>query len=116
MKRVACHLLFATTLTANPLCAIRGIVVDALTNQPLPRTQVFADMHSDSDDDSAPAVRQITDSYGAFCFETLTTGKYGIRATRAFYIDAITANVGRAILARSYRLPLASRQLRSRSR
>lgn len=68
MKGVACLLLFAATLTAQPLCAIRGVVVDAITTQPLPRTQVLAELDSDSDDDSALPVRQITDSNGTFWF------------------------------------------------
>ncbi len=88
MKRLACSLLFASMLSAQPVCAIRGIVVDALTKQPLPRAQVFAERDSDSDDDSAPAVRRTTDSHGAFCFESLTAGKYSLRVTRSFYIDA----------------------------
>jgi uncharacterized protein (DUF2141 family) len=89
MKRMTwSFLLFATALTAQPPCAIRGIVVDALTNQPLPRTRVFAEIDSDSDNNSSPPVRQITDASGNFCFEKLAAGEYAVRASRAYYIDA----------------------------
>ncbi len=90
MKRLACALLFATALTAQSPCAIRGTVVDALNSQPVARAQVFASADSDADDDdaAAPPVRQITDAHGSFCFENLAEGDYVVTAKRARYIDA----------------------------
>jgi uncharacterized surface anchored protein len=85
MKAALCLLVFAGGLAAQTRCAIQGVVVDALTRQPLARARVFAAM--DSDSDSAQAVRLITDAHGVFCFEDLAAGEYQLRAARAFYID-----------------------------
>ncbi len=85
MKRLAYYFLFAPALIAQSRCAIQGIVVDALTGQPLAGAQVFAD--PDTEDYSALPVRRIAGPQGTFCFENLIPGDYGLRAKRALYLD-----------------------------
>lgn len=83
MRRLTCHLLFSTVLTAQSPCSLRGTVVDALNGQPLAGAHIFAN----SEDDSAPPVRRITDAQGTFCFEALNAGNYRIEAERARYLE-----------------------------
>jgi hypothetical protein len=84
MKLQGCCLILAGVLVAQPRCSIRGTVVDALTNQPLTKAEVFAD----SEDDLGLPVRRITDLQGAFCFEDLAAGDYTLKAGHARYIDS----------------------------
>ncbi|HEX4810559.1 MAG TPA: carboxypeptidase-like regulatory domain-containing protein [Bryobacteraceae bacterium] len=83
MKLLACHLAAAGILAAQPHCAIQGTVVDALTNQPLAKAAVFADLENDP----GPPVRLLADLQGAFCFEDLAAGSYTVSAEYARYLD-----------------------------
>ncbi|MBV9081241.1 MAG: carboxypeptidase regulatory-like domain-containing protein [Acidobacteriaceae bacterium] len=66
-------------------CAIRGIVTDSLTHQPVAKAKVFAALFG-GPDDSAP-LRRVTDANGAFCFEHLEPGDYEISVKKPGYLD-----------------------------
>jgi uncharacterized protein (DUF2141 family) len=57
--------------------------VDALTNQPLAKAAVFADLENNL----GPPVRRLTDLYGVFCFDDLAAGTYTVSAKHARYLD-----------------------------
>ncbi|HTS30522.1 MAG TPA: carboxypeptidase-like regulatory domain-containing protein [Bryobacteraceae bacterium] len=66
-------------------CAIGGVVVDAASGKPLPRTRVFAK----PDKDSQAAILRVADERGAFCFERLDPGQYQVAAERSGYLHAL---------------------------
>ena len=68
-------------LAQEPVCAVRGTVTDSVTNDPVPKAQVFAT-------GTHYSVWRTTDPSGAFCFRQLDSGTYRILVQKPGYLDS----------------------------
>ncbi|HKE26992.1 MAG TPA: carboxypeptidase regulatory-like domain-containing protein [Bryobacteraceae bacterium] len=92
MRRLlACWLLLAAPAAAD--CLLGGTVVDGATHKPLSGTKVYARWRGEP---PRPAVLRVTDASGAFCFEKLPAGDYGLVADHMGYLTSVEGgNPGR---------------------
>ncbi len=81
---IATLLLLLAAHPATAACLIRGIVLDAESGKPLPKTRVFAKPGNDS---GKPAILRSTSEQGAFCFERLDPGAYQVVVDRPGYLS-----------------------------
>ncbi len=81
-------LLLLAFATAHPVaaCLLSGTVVDAASGKPVPKARVFAKPVAET---PKPAILRITGEQGAFCFERLEPGVYGVVADRIGYLPAL---------------------------